>query len=58
MFQTLRLILKPLDMAFGEVLDPEGTPIPHDGQSVGEVVVRTPWLTQGYVGDAEKSEAL
>jgi fatty-acyl-CoA synthase len=32
--------------------------LPHDGKTVGEVVVRTPWLTQGYVGDPEKSEEL
>ena len=32
--------------------------VPHDGQTPGEVVVRAPWLTQGYVGDAEASEQL
>ena len=48
----------PVPNVILEVVDPDGTPVPHDGQSVGEVVVRTPWLTQGYVGDAEKSEAL
>ena len=31
---------------------------PHDGQSVGEVVVRSPWLTQGYLHDPAASEAL
>lgn len=41
-----------------EILDPNGQPLPHDGQSAGEVVVRTPWLTQGYVKDPEKSEEL
>jgi len=41
-----------------EILDPAGQPLPHDGQSAGEVVVRTPWLTQGYVKDPEKSEEL
>ena len=41
-----------------EVVDPLGTPLPHDGQSTGEVVVRSPWLTQSYLGDPEKSEAL
>ena len=48
----------PVPNVILEVVDPDGTPVPHDGQSVGEVVVRTPWLTQGYVGDTEKSEAL
>lgn len=31
---------------------------PHDGQSQGEVVVRAPWLTPGYLKDAEGSKAL
>jgi fatty-acyl-CoA synthase len=30
----------------------------HDGQDVGEIVVRAPWLTQGYLDDPEASEAL
>jgi len=32
--------------------------LPHDGRSVGEVVVRSPWLTQGYLHDPQASEAL
>jgi fatty-acyl-CoA synthase len=31
---------------------------PHDGVSTGEVVVRAPWLTQGYLHDPENSEEL
>ena len=31
---------------------------PRDGQSVGEVVVRAPWLTQGYLKDVKASERL
>jgi fatty-acyl-CoA synthase len=41
-----------------EVVDSEGNPLPYDGKSTGEVVVRTPWLTQGYVKEPEKSEEL
>lgn len=41
-----------------EVVDLEGTPLPHDGKSTGEVIVRAPWLTQGYFKDEEKSEEL
>lgn len=41
-----------------EVVNPESEPLPHDGESVGEVVVRAPWLTMGYVKDAAQSEDL
>ena len=41
-----------------EILDPDGKVVPHDGKSTGEVVVRTPWLTQGYLKEPEKSEDL
>jgi fatty-acyl-CoA synthase len=40
------------------IIDPLGNPLPHDGKSTGEVVVRAPWLTQGYIKDREKSEEL
>ena len=36
----------------------EGNPVVHDGQTAGEVVTRTPWLSQGYVKSEEKSEEL
>ena len=41
-----------------EVLDANGKPLPHDGKSAGEVVVRSPWLTQGYLKDEDRSEEL
>lgn len=41
-----------------EIVDTEFKPVPHDGKSTGEVVVRAPWLTQGYLKDLEKSEEL
>ncbi|HET8596754.1 MAG TPA: fatty acid--CoA ligase [Castellaniella sp.] len=40
------------------VVDEQLRDVPHDGASVGEVVVRAPWLTQGYLHDAEASQAL
>jgi fatty-acyl-CoA synthase len=42
-----------------EVVDPDGKPLPRGGGShTGEVVVRSPWLTQAYFKEPEKSEAL
>ncbi len=41
-----------------QIVDPEGKPLPNDGKSTGEIVVRAPWLTQGYLKDPQKSEEL
>jgi len=41
-----------------QIIDPEGKPLPNDGKTTGEVVVRCPWLTQGYFKDPEKGEEL
>ncbi len=41
-----------------EIVDEVGTPLPHDGQNKGEIVVRSPWLAQSYFKDPEKSEEL
>ena len=41
-----------------EIVDTKGSPVPHDGETPGEVVVRSPWLTQGYVKDGEKGREL
>ena len=32
--------------------------LPHDGATTGESVLRSPWLTQGYVNNPEASEGL
>jgi fatty-acyl-CoA synthase len=32
--------------------------VPHDGQTRGEIVVRAPWLTMGYLNDPHASEQL
>jgi fatty-acyl-CoA synthase len=48
----------PINNVQLELFDPYGQPVPHDGKSTGEVVVRTPWLTQGYFKDEEKSRDL
>ncbi|MFP4392623.1 MAG: fatty acid--CoA ligase [Desulfohalobiaceae bacterium] len=48
----------PVPNVLLRVVDPLGAPMPQDGQSTGEIVVRSPWLTQGYLKDPEKSEQL
>ena len=48
----------PINKVVLELFDPNGLPVPHDGKSTGEVVVRAPWLTQGYFKDEEKSREL
>ncbi|ODC04498.1 long-chain fatty acid--CoA ligase [Terasakiispira papahanaumokuakeensis] len=41
-----------------EILDVDGQPLPHDDESIGEVCVRAPWLTQTYFKEEARSEAL
>jgi fatty-acyl-CoA synthase len=40
------------------LVDGEMKDLPQDGQAVGELVARAPWLTQGYLKDPEGSEKL
>ena len=40
------------------IVDPEMKDVPHDGKSAGEIVLRAPWLTQGYFNNPEGSEQL
>jgi fatty-acyl-CoA synthase len=35
------------------IIGPDGTVMPSDGKSVGELEVRGPWVTQQYLGDSE-----
>ncbi len=48
----------PVPLVDLRVVDLDGRELPHDGASVGEVVVRSPWLTQGYLKDPDGSENL
>lgn len=41
-----------------QVVDTSGQPLPQDGESVGEVRVRAPWLTQAYYKEETRSEEL
>ncbi|MFC1410933.1 long-chain fatty acid--CoA ligase [Streptacidiphilus sp. N1-12] len=34
------------------VIGPDGTPLPHDGESAGEIEVRGPWIAAAYYGGA------
>lgn len=49
---------RPVPMVTLRIVDDELNDLPHDGKSQGEVVVRAPWLTQGYLNDPEQSEEL
>jgi len=48
----------PVPLVDLRVVDLAGRKLPHDGASVGEVVVRAPWLTVGYFKDPDGSEDL
>lgn len=48
----------PAPGIYMEIWDSEGKPVPRDGKTTGEVVVRGPWLTQGYMNDPEKGDKL
>ena len=48
----------PVPLVEIEIMSTSGKPLPHDGEHTGEVVARSPWLTQGYLGNPEKSEEL
>ncbi len=40
------------------IVDEQGNEVRHDGKAVGEIVVRAPWLTNGYLKDEETSKHL
>ena len=40
-----------------KIVDDEGTALPHDGKSVGELLVRGPWIVSGYFEDEEATDA-
>lgn len=41
-----------------KIVDEQGKEVPKDGKSLGELVVRAPYLTMGYYKDKAKSEEL
>ncbi len=48
----------PVPLVDLRVVDECGAAVPRDGKSTGEIVVRAPWLTQGYFKSPDKSEEL
>jgi fatty-acyl-CoA synthase len=40
-----------------KIVDDTGTPLPHDGQSVGHLLVRGPWIASAYYEDSEATAA-
>src|SRR5436190_4988865 len=48
----------PIQLVDLRIVDEQMQEVPHDGKASGEVVVRTPWLTQGYLNDPANSEDL
>jgi len=49
---------RPFALVDLKVVDEKGDEVPLDDKSSGEVVVRAPWLTQGYLKDHTNSERL
>jgi fatty-acyl-CoA synthase len=48
----------PLPMVSLKIIDANGHDVANDGESLGEVVVRAPWLSQGYLKEPEKGAEL
>jgi fatty-acyl-CoA synthase len=48
----------PIQLVDLRIVDEQMRDVPHDGKASGEVVVRAPWLTQGYLHDPANSEEL
>lgn len=48
----------PIPLVELRVVDEAMNDVWRDGEAVGEIVARAPWLTQAYVGNGDASEAL
>lgn len=49
---------RPVGLAQIRIIDAEGRDVPCDDKTQGEIIVRSPWLTQGYHKDHVHSEKL
>ena len=48
----------PVPMVETAIMTADGRFLPHDGEAQGELVLRAPWLTQGYFRETQKGEEL
>jgi fatty-acyl-CoA synthase len=48
----------PVPLVDLQIVDANGRRVPRDARTFGEIVVRAPWTTLGYVGNAEASAKL
>ena len=48
----------PLPLVSARVVDEDMNDLPHDGRTRGELVLRSPWITQSYIGDRNASDKL
>ena len=48
----------PVPLVEARLMNASGEFLPHDGKTQGELVLRAPWLTQGYFREPEKSDEL
>jgi len=48
----------PMPLVKYRVVGSDGEDVPQDGEHTGEIVLRSPWLTEGYYKDPEGSEQL
>ena len=49
---------RPIPFVQLRIVDEAMDDVAHDGTSQGEIVVRSPWLTQGYLNEPARSEEL
>uniref|UniRef100_UPI000AAE2B8B AMP-binding enzyme n=1 Tax=Vulcanisaeta sp. JCM 14467 TaxID=1295370 RepID=UPI000AAE2B8B len=46
----------PIPLVDIKVVDEQGREVPRDGKTMGELVVRAPWITREYLNDPEKTK--
>jgi fatty-acyl-CoA synthase len=48
----------PAPFVYARIMGPDGKLLPHDGETTGELVLRAPWLTEGYYNEPDKTKDL